>query len=371
MSDAEFQLHTSVHFQRLEEELAIKKGWQFVRPSASKIVLLLFCSLIWALRTIGFSWAAHRRQFSPFAPPIVQSTVLALCILIALLCKYGSAELLQICDRKYLWFAISGSLEGLMFCLLNLALTKAAATNVTVLMQGQFFVVILLQASLLRTFPSAVQIVCVASALCLLFSYQIATLYGHSAGNGEDSSILPAFGAAFCSGACDLALEYFSKRSMSTVTNRNADLMRCLFFHESFKVPIACLMLFAFDTQLGSAGLLSGWDYSVVIGGVVAGALALVFVNTSVVLNGALPTNLALSLEVAIVYLLDIFVLQTNVFNIVTFLEMCCFAGLIAAYNLDVLSALSWEAAYSKASHSVHLLGQRYSLPEARRVLFP
>merc|ERR1719174_908571 len=115
------------------------------------------------------------------------------------------------------------------------------------------------------------------------------------------------------------------------------------------------MMLFAFDTQLGSPGLFGGWDYSVVFGGAGAGAMALVFVNASVVLYGALPTNLALSLEVAIVYLLDIFVLHTNVFNIVTFLEMCCFAGMIAAYNLDVLSVLSWEEAYSKASHSVRL----------------
>merc|ERR1719498_98739 len=182
-------MDTSMHFQRLEDELKLKKSW--ARPSASKISLLLFCSLIWALKTIGFSWAAHRRQFSPFAPPIVQSTGLALCILIGLLCRYGCSELLRILDRRYLWFAISGSLEGLMFCLLNLVLTRAAATNVTVLMQGQFFVVILLQASLLRSFPSAVQIVCVASAICLLFSYQIATLYGKGVNDGEASSILP------------------------------------------------------------------------------------------------------------------------------------------------------------------------------------
>jgi hypothetical protein len=110
------------------------------------------------------------------------------------------------------------------------------------------------------------------------------------------------------------------------------------------------MMLVAFDTKFADDGIFYGWDYSVALGGAGASALALVFVNASVVLHGALPTNLALSLEVAIVYLLDIFVLRTDVFDTVRFLEMCCFAGMIAAYNLDVLSMLTWEAAHTETA---------------------
>jgi len=357
ISDEEVRTHTVMHFQRLQEELSIKGSW--ARPSATKWLLLLFCSFIWATKTISFSWAASRTTFSPYTPPIVQSTGLALCTLIVLAYKHGIKEVQLLANQKYVLFGISGFLEGLMFCLQNLALTKVPATMVTVLMQGQFFVVMLLQASLLGSFPSATQIVCVASAICLLFSYQLATSFGHGAHMGETNYIMPAFGAAFCSGACDLALEYFAKRSMSQATNKNADLMRCLVVHEAAKIPIACLMLFVFDTEYLTAGIFHGWDYSVVLGGVGASALALVFVNTSVVKHGALPTNLALSLEVGIVYLLDVFALRTDVFNFGTFLQMCCFAGLIAAYNLDVLSALSWEANYAKASNSVRNVGHQ------------
>jgi len=190
--------------------------------------------------------------------------------------------------------------------------------------------------------------------ICLLFSHKLASSF-------DDSGLLPAFAAAFCSGASDLALAAFSKSSMNTATNQNADLLRCLFYHEAFKIPVAFIMLFAFDTKFASEGLFYGWDYSVALGGAGASALALVFVNAAVVLHGALATNLGMCLEVAIVYLLDVLLLHTGVFNIVRFLEMCCFAGMIAAYNLDVLTMLSWEAAYGKASDSIRRVGQQLS----------
>merc|ERR1712110_711490 len=135
---------------------------------------------------------------------------------------------------------------------------------------------------------------------------------------------------------------------MVMATNRNADLLRCLFYNEIFKIPVGFIMLCVFDTKFASAGLFYGWDYSVVLGGAGASALALVFVDAAVVLHGAVATNLTLSLEVAIVYLLDVLVLRTGVFDVITFLRMLCFTGMIATYNLDVLTISSWEAACSK-----------------------
>jgi ornithine decarboxylase len=347
--------------RRLHEEFMTKgKLSSLAWPSAAKCSLLLFCAFIWAFKTISFSWAVSKRQFSPFSPTIVQSAILALCIFVALLCRYGLEEVKLLANRKYFWFAVSGFLEGSMFCLHNLALTKMPATTVTVLMQGQVFIVLLLQATIFQAFPSAVQIACVASMVCLLFSYKLAT----SVDNGLDArSVMPAaYGAAFCSGACDLALEYFVRTSRAKATNQTADLMRCLFYHESFKIPIACIMLLAFDAKFASEGLFYGWDWSVALGGAGASALALIFVNASVVLYGALPTNLYGTLEVPIVYLLDIFVLRTGVFNSVTLLEMCCFGGMIAAYHLDVLTVLNWEDACCKASDSVRRAGQQMSV---------
>merc|ERR1712125_123141 len=342
-----------------QDELMTKGSASWNWPSAAKCLFLLSCVVFSASSTISFSWAASKREFSPFTPLIVQSLVLAPCTLIGLVWRYGREEVKLLVHRKYAWFAISGFLEGSMFCMHNLALTKMPATALIVLMQLQVFIVLFLQASLFRSPPTAVQILCVASMICLLFSYKLATSFDDSVGANDYSGIMPAFGAAFFSGACDLALECFSKRSMVMATNRNADLLRCLFYNEIFKIPVGFIMLFAFDTKFASAGLFYGWDYSVVLGGAGASTLALVFVNTAVVLHGALPTNLALSLEVALVYLLDVLVLRTGVFNIVRFLEMCCFAGMIAAYNLDVLTMLSWEAACGKASDSVRRVGQQ------------
>jgi len=348
---------------RLEGEMSLGGGSPFgegsprrLLPNTPQLVLLVLSSLCWALHNIGFSWAAHRHTFSPVAPAIVQSLGLALCILIALLYKYGTAELAGVYNRRYLWFAISGSIEGLMFCLMNFALTRASATRVSVLMQVQVLVIMVLQASFLRSFPSSVQMVCVASAMCMLLSYNVAVAHDNRNGSGEAGGVMLACGAALCSGACDIALEYFSKKSASVATNQNADLMRCMFFHEAFKIPIACVLLFFFDAEFGNAGFFGGWDYTVVIGGTVSPAVALAFFNTAVVLYGALEANLVLGIEVVFVYLGDVLVLQSSTFDAVQLLQMCCFAGLIVAYNLDVLNTVSWKAALADASSSARLL---------------
>jgi len=342
-SPEELRGDREVHISCLQSEPTVEATRIWSWNTMAKFTLLLFCNGIWALKTIGFSWAASRRNFCPFTPTIVQSIVLAFATLIALVCRHGWHEVQSIGRRRYLWFGISGCLEGLMFCLHNLALTKASAVTVTALMQGEFFIVMLLQAGLHRSYP----IMCVASAMCLLFSYK------HSTSPIEDEvgGVTLAIGAAFCSGACDFALEYFAKRSMRKATRQDADLMRCLICHEMFKVPIACVMVLVFDTEFVEAGMFHGWDYSVALGGAGASALALVFVNASVVLVGARPTNLALSLEVAIVYLLEVFALHADDFCISRFLEICFLAAMVAMCNFDDVGVLSGERkVYSKAS---------------------
>lgn len=344
---AELRSNTSVNLKHLQDKLKIDDSSTLSWKSVAKWSVLAFCSVMWALKTIGFSWAAtrHTSQFCPFSPTIVQSAGLATFTLMALLCIYGRKEVQLLHERRYLWFAVSGFLEGLMFCLHNFALTKVSAVTVTVLMQGQFFMVMLLQTGLLHSYP----IVTAASAVCLLLSYNIATweASGIQGGVSEESifasGILPAIGAALCSGACDFALEYFAKRSMKVATNQNADLMRCFVCHEVFKIPVACVMLILFDPDFAQHGIFHGWDYSVAFGGVGLSALALIFVNVSVVCYGARPTNLALSMEVAIVYLLEVFALQTDNFSFTWFLEVCCLAGMVAACNLDMLSMPAGE----------------------------
>mmetsp|Transcript_39133 Transcript_39133/g.108854 ORF Transcript_39133/g.108854 Transcript_39133/m.108854 type:complete len:236 (-) Transcript_39133:54-761(-) len=153
-----------------------------------------------------------------------------------------------------------------------------------------------------------------------------------------------AVGSMVTSGLSDMALERYTVRFQAEAANPNAELLRCMFWNEAFKIPVAVVLFLALDTAYLEKGIFHGWTWKVF--GLTAGmrALASGVVNISVPLGGALLANLAQALEIVVVFFLEATVLQTvptDASTILFIIGMCLVA---VAFNLTAVDIMNAKA---------------------------
>lgn len=83
-------------------------------------------------------------------------------------------------------------------------------------------------------------------------------------------------------------------------------------------------------------GMLHGWDYKVVIGGVLVPELRLIWLDVMVMVSGALSLHLAASLDIAVTYVFEVVVFKTKDFG-VTALFLVMITCALRAYFVHMM----------------------------------
>jgi hypothetical protein len=320
--------------------------------------MLLMLPFVYAARSIGYSWAVSQAHpvvlgshldvkhggethliaalgFSPLSPLIISQLGLAAITFFLLVVQHGWEESRLLFRCSYTSLIVTGTLAGSSFCLQNMALTHVAPTTLTVLMSTQTVTTGFFQGVLLRECPSKTQWASLLAGLMLAIEY---TLYraGHVTGGGDFIGVLCGVFAASCLALGGLAFQYFVAQFTSKAQDKDAEVKRLIIANEIWKVPISLGLLFATDAdRVIHFGFFYGWNWNVAFGACFLSLCMVGYRLLAISICGALAATVAASAEVAVVWLLDVYVLESTKLLLSDVFTLGALILVVLAFNLS------------------------------------
>jgi len=299
--------------------------------------LLCLYPVLQAFRALGFSYAWNRKQFSPISSLLLTSMLLMLLTFVAMLVAMGVASSRLLLSRRYFWYILPALLYVASLVFQYNALTLINPTVMTILMQSSSFTTALLQYLCFQRLPLLAQGASLVGINLLIVAY----ILGGDTSEGQGASVLGismSLGGACLRSAFMIAMEHVSVM-MQQSTADPGDRLRGMISLEFWKILLFALCLLTDWSFIEVNGLFHGWDWWTFLAAVLP-TIALSAAQAGVLPSmGALRTNVAATLDIVVVYLLQITVLQIGDFHISELLLLLGIVTVVSAYNLSLVDA--------------------------------
>jgi hypothetical protein len=324
--------------------------------TAALIIIPLLCYC----RAMGYKWASNNDtpKFSKFLPPMFGACLVAGLGSAFVLVKYGVAATRRLLQKRYLLVAIIGILRGTLVACENIALTYVDALVFAVTMKFAIVPCLCMEAVAIRKCPAdALQLLTIANSLMGICLYLVS-----SASDGAELSIL---GIVFCifgslaDALGDVSMGYVSGRLLARTEDVVAEKVRILIAMEVSEALTLMVVALSFETDLlFDKGMLYGWDYKVVVGACLANGAKRAAFNVMIMINGALPTNLAACFDITVTYIFDTLVFKTKDFGTTAMLLAMITFAIVAYFIHMILLVRERKVVVEEVRHS---LSRRFS----------
>lgn len=245
-------------------------------------------------------------------------------------------------SKKYLWHALPAFFYVAVLVSQFNALTLVHPAIMTTLMQTSSFMTAFLQYIIFKRLPHCAQAAALIGVNLLACSYTLGGIDSADV-DSEVVGILLTLGAACSRAPFALAMEYVGTKTQHAAENVSAERLRGMIAIEFWKVLFFALCLFTDHRFIVENGFFHGWDWNFLVA--VVSPSVVVSMTQAIILPacGALRTNVAASMEMVVVYSLQVTVLQIG--DLETS-ELFLLMGLVAAvvtYNVCVIDVARAE----------------------------
>lgn len=282
-------------------------------------------------------------MFSSMSPLFAGSALVMLIAFVTMLATSGLTSWRSMLARKYLWYSIPAFFYTAVLVLQFTALKLVIPSIMTALMQTATITTALMQYAIFGRRPHYVQTAALLATNMLAASYTLGN--NTSAATVSIVGVVMSLGAASSRAPYGLSMEYVFSKLRHGAKNGPAESLRGLIAIEFWKTLFFVVLLFTYDRRFVlENGIFRGWDWNFFLGGLCPVALinlvqAIIFESC-----GALRTNLAATLEIFVVYMLEIVVLQTGDFILSKMLLALSLFMVVVTYNLCAIDVSRAEA---------------------------
>ncbi|CAK0896940.1 unnamed protein product, partial [Prorocentrum cordatum] len=295
---------------------------------------LLLVPVFLAFRAISFKWASNNGtpEFSLFLPPMVAALIGAGLGSLVLLARHGVDAARKLIHKQYMLVCGMGILRASLFASENVALANIDALLFVVTQKFAVCPLLIMEAIAYKKCPAdALQLLTIVNALVGICLHMVLSL-----SDDADVSLLGVIFtvlSAMLYALADTLMGYLSVRRMADTEDAGAERIRCLIVAELSKAVVLMFVSLTFEPSfLLDKGMLHGWDYKVVIGGVLVPELKVIWLDVMVMVSGALSAHLAASLDIAVTYVLEVVVFRTKDFGATALLLVMITCALLAYF---------------------------------------
>jgi len=243
--------------------------------------------------------------FSTFTPLLFGQVLLCLVLVSALWVSYGAGAVKELRQPGYVLVLGIGIIYGVRLCFEVYAVTIVDASVYLAVMKSTLIHNLWMQSLFLRRCPDKMRISgTLLVAGCAVVYVQATTMEGDGI---PLQGIAVSTAVALLDSLCANLFEMCTNNCLKQSADTNTDKLRCLIVFTAGRIISLAVGVIVFDIEFLDLpnGLFHGWTYHTILGPFLISVLRSVVNPASIMIIGALTTDVFASLNVIVAYVLE------------------------------------------------------------------